>query len=221
MVKPNVNRKRLMICIEAVSYDYLRSVPTPNIDSLDPHPAISMGCTTRATVPALLGGFLPSCELGNNCPKNHLEMLRRWTYPYFLTTYHQSGRLWLYAVNGWVAEYVTPFLNPIIRKLVIEHYAIADRRGEFKMMRDHFLSCDPDSLPGYFAYFHVMETHPPYYPYGEVPDNPKEKKRIALQQVDRDLKPLLNLDVDELVITSDHEENYLGRRVFLATRVRE
>ena len=230
MVKPDVNKKRLVICLECLSYDDLAEYHMPNIDSLDPHPATSAGCLTRATVPALLGGFLPVCEY-EGC--HHVGMRHEWTWPYFLRVYRNARRLWLDCPNGWVGELIEPFLRDELREMIVNHYAVPDRTGEFGLMRDHFLEFEPE-LKGYFAYFQVMETHSPYYPEaqpytetfagkGELLMDEAfmaERRKAAVEQVDRQLKPLINLGVDELVVTSDHEEDHLGRRVFLATRVR-
>lgn len=225
-MKPDVDKKRLVVALECLSFDDLAKYDTPNIDSLDPHPATSMGCTTRAAVPALLGGFLPFCEYPpDKCGKGHRDMARGWTYPYFLTEYKKAGRLWLYCPNGWVAEYITPYLRREIKPWILKHYAIPDREGEFRLMIDDFLSRDPDSMDGYFAYFHVMETHPPFYPVDcDIPRNTKNReekearRKMAVEQTDANLEYLMDLDVDELVVTADHAADHLNTRVFLATR---
>jgi hypothetical protein len=231
MSKPDVNKRRLVICLECLSYDDLQKYHTPQVDSLDPHPATSAGCTTRASVPALLGGFLPWCEY-EGC--HHYEMRRRWPWPFFMTTYWEANRLWVYCPNGWVIELLESFLRDELREMIIDRAGIPDRTGEFRLMRDHFLKYEPN-LEGYFAYFHIMETHRPYYPesepYTETFSGKTEllydeefmarRKRKAVEEVDKLLRPLIDLEVDELVITSDHDEDHFNRRVFLATRVGE
>lgn len=228
-MKPDTNRRRILVALECLSYDELMEYETPNIDALDPHPATAMGCTTRASVPALLGGFLPFCNLGNRCDKNHVDMHRSWTYPHFMTEYHEQNKLWLYCPNGWVAEIINPYLRDEIQQMITEHYAIPDREGEFEMMIDDFISRKPNQMKaGYFAYFHVMETHPPYYPVDcDIPrdttdrEEKEERRALAVKQVDKSLKRLIELDVEDLIITADHPRDHLGTQVFLATRVRE
>jgi len=60
----------------------------------------------------------------------------------------------------------------------------------------------------YFAYFQVMETHPPFLDGTEEvkPGSPEyyERRRRAVELADQYLKPLLNLDLDLLVVTADH-----------------
>lgn len=51
----------VLVAVECLEYDFLKECNTPNIDRLGPHPAITMGGCTRASVPALLGGILPRC----------------------------------------------------------------------------------------------------------------------------------------------------------------
>lgn len=225
-MKPDTNRKRILVALECLSYEELMEYKTPNIDKLDPHRATSMGCTTRAAVPALLGGFLPFCQQ-DDCEYDHIKMHRSWTYPHFLTAYKREGKLWLYCPNGWVAEYIDPYLRDEIKQLIRTHFAIPDREGEFEMMIDDFVKRSPNEMDGYFAYFHVMETHPPYYPVDcDIPRNTKEReereerRRLAVEQVDRSLKRLIDLDADDLIITADHPRDHLGTEVFLATRVR-
>jgi len=83
----------------------------------------------------------------------------------------------------------------------------------------------------YFAYFHCMETHPPFYPPGwdkkEKPGSPAEwvaKRKAAIEFVDKVIEPLLKIECDDLVITADHNiehdlPNTKALNVFIAMRV--
>lgn len=218
-MKPDVNRKKIMVAIECCSYDFLQSVHTPNIDSLDPHPAITRGNTTRAAVPALLGGFLPECKV-ENC--YHKKLASEWTYPWFLTEHKEANCLYLYCPNGWVLELITPFMQPELKRKVMEWNSRIEHVRELEEMIADFLKIEP-SLNRYFTYFHVMETHPPFYPPTDTPkdeEHDDQRQREALEYVDEALKPLIELDVDDLIVTADHGL-YGAMEVFLATRIKE
>ena len=105
--------RTILVAIECCEYEWLKKVNTPNIDSLElgPHPAYSFGATTRAAVPALLGGFLPKCTI-NDCAHNKV----RWTNPFFLTSLKKITNLYLGVPNGWALEYLLPFMNDDLRK---------------------------------------------------------------------------------------------------------
>jgi len=220
-------RKRIIVCLECTSYEFLKKCNTPNIDSLNPHPAKSLGGMTRAAVPWLLGGFLPHCEIPG-CPHNKGL---RWSRPFYLTEWKEkSSGVFLYVPNGWVLEFLTPFMTPEFRRKILYWH---DRHAEQPtgQMIEDFLQIEPKLKNGYFAYFHCMETHPPFYPpgeqvkEGEPVEERMRRRKLAVEYVDRAISPLLKLDVDDLVITSDHNlahgswnEDWFS--VFLATRIR-
>ena len=219
-------RKRIVICLECTSYDFLKKCHTPNIDSLNPHPAKSLGGITRAAVPWLLGGFLPHCEVPG-CPHNKGL---RWSRPFYLTEWKEKSNLFLYVPNGWVLEFLSPFMTPEFRKKILYWH---DRHAEQPtgQMIEDFLQIEPKLENGYFAYFHCMETHPPFYPPGPVkeekPGSPEwwERRKRAVEYVDEAIAPLLKLDVDDLIVTADHNIAYGDWNedwfsVFLATRIK-
>jgi len=205
-----------MIVIECLEYDFLEKCNTPNIDSLNPHPAKSYGRTTRAGVGALLGGILPTC-LVKGCFHNTIRLQN----PFFLTNIKKKADVYLYMPNGWFLEFLLPFMPEWQRKMMLEY----NRKGfDTKAMIDDFLNRKSEN---YFAYFHVMETHPPFFK-GTDPELPKREghekvRREAVEYVDKIIKPLIDLDC-RLVVTSDHAfghrpENYnTGLDVFIATK---
>jgi len=220
-------RKRIIVCLECTSYEILKKCNTPNIDSLNPHPAKSLGAMTRASVPWLLGGFLPHCEIPG-CPHNKGL---RWSRPFYLTEWKEKSNVFLYVPNGWVLEFLTPFMTEEFRRKILYWHDRHAEQPTGQMVQD-FLQIEPKLKNGYLAYFHCMETHPPYYPPGlpvqqNLPhDEMMKRRKLAIEYVDRAIAPLLKLDVDDLVITSDHNlahgdwnEDWFS--VFLATRIRD
>lgn len=220
-------RNRIIICLECINYDYLKQCHTPNIDSLDPHPAISYGAITRAAVPAILGGLLPYCKL--ECKR--WQVIRKWSNPFFLTHYHREGELLLYVPNGWVIEYLRHFMtNEFYQKWKYWHDH-HEEQPTGMMVEDFLQRLDSIKRP-YLAYFHCMETHPPFYPPGpfkeEKPGSPEwwDRRRRAVEYVDKAIAPLLKVNCDDLVIIADHNigygkplsEKYL--EVFMAARIR-
>lgn len=215
-MKQDLNRKRIVVCLEAMTYDYLKDCNVPNIKSLGIHPATSFGGTTRASVAAMLGGFMPICQI-KGCCRN--EALRRWTYVWFLTDYFKANKLYLHIPNGWILELIEPFIRADLKPKIQKWMAYHDTKD----MIDDFLSRNIKG--GYYAFFHVMETHSPYYPDRRGIEDPKERRKAAVEYVDRILKPLIDLDTDDLVITADHWSGSFSTmkpfEVFLAARIRE
>jgi len=221
-------RNRIIICLECIDYAYLKECHTPNIDSLNPHPAISYGAITRAAVPAILGGLLPVCTI-DGC--YHREQIKNWSNPFFLTHYKEKGHLFLYVPNGWVYEYIRHFMTPEFKKKWW-FWHNNHHLQPTKLMVEDFLEQLPKLEKPYLAYFHCMETHPPFYPPGPVKELPAgspewwERRKKAVEFVDQAIKPLLEIDCDDLIIIADHNigfgkplnPNYFN--VFIATRVR-
>lgn len=207
--------KTIMICIECLEYSFLMECNAPNIKSLDPHPAKSYGRTTRAAVAALLGGILPTCLIPD-CPHNKINI----TNPFFLTDLSRKTNIFLYMPNGWFMEFLKPFIQPQLWEKLM-HY---NRYGfNSKSMIEDFLQKNPGN---YFAYFHIMETHPPFFS-GTAPTPKGEEftatRRRAVEYVDEIIKPLIDLDCN-LIITSDHGIDHgifnyeTALNVFIATR---
>jgi len=173
---------------------------------LNPHPAMSYGSTTRAAVPAILGGLLPECVY--NCDYHRLK----WANPFFLTDLRRKTNLLLYINNGWVFELLAPFMPSWLRKKNLDWH---DRHSDLptEEMIDDFMSLD---LGNYFAYFHVIETHPPFYVPATKGKSVDERRREAVEWVDTQIGRLMELDYDCLVVCSDHalEHNTAGDRGF-------
>lgn len=217
--------KRMVICFEMLPYSFLQTCNTPNIDSLElgPHPAKSLGGMTRAAVPWLLGGFTAHC-LVKGCRHNKgLGWGRAW----YLTDMKAKGiPLFLYVPNGWVLEFLTPFMSSSFKDKLLKWHDKYDT----KAMIEDFLEAQR-GLKEYFAYIHIMETHMPFFPPNEPPGDDKTmskeelwgKRRRTVEYMDSVIKPLIDLDSEELVITSDHNIA-LGEwspewfDVFIATR---
>jgi len=205
----------IMIVIECLSYEFLMKCDCPNIKSLDPHPAKSYGRTTRAAVGALLGGILPTC-LVPGCFHNRIRLQN----PFFLTDMRKTN-LYLYMPNGWFMEFLKAFMPDWLWKKML-YYNVHGFNS--KEMIDDFLSRVPED---YFAYFHIMETHPPFFD-GTDTELPKREgvmnvRKRAVEYVDKIIKPLIDLDCN-LIVTSDHNLAHgprdweTGLDVFLATR---
>jgi len=202
--------KVIVVVIECLEYSFLEECNTPNIDELRPHPAVSYGCTTRAAVPAILGGFLPECIY--KCDYHTFK----WQNPFFLTDLKRKTNLLLYINNGWAFELLANFMPEWLRKKNLDWH---DRHADLptKEMIDDFLS---RSLDSYFAYFHVMETHPPFY----TPSGSHDRKE-AVEWVDTQIGRLVELDYDCLVVCSDHALEHdvagsAGLKSFIAADVR-
>lgn len=205
-------------------YSFLQICNTPNIESLElgPHPAKSLGGMTRAAVPWLLGGFTPHC-LVRGCRHNKgLGWGRNW---YLTDMKKQAIPIFLYVPNGWVLEFLTAFMTPAFKDKILKWH----HNYNTKAMIEDFIN--RGELKEYFAYFHVMETHMPFFPPNESPGDDKTmskqemagKRKRAVEYIDSVIMPLINLDSEELVITSDHNIT-LGEwspewfDVFIATR---
>jgi len=188
---------------ECLDKEFLDKCHTPNIDTLEVHPAKSWARMTRGAVPLLLGGFLPTCD-EKDCYHNNFHMMD----PFFLSNVYKKMNLFLYISNGWVLEFFSDFIRPELRDKIMGWH----RYHDTKAMIEDFIEREPE-LDNYFAYFHVMETHPPFYhPPERMPKNMvddktvsrEEHRRLAVEYVDKISKPLYDLDTDLLVVTADH-----------------
>jgi len=189
--------------LECTEYDFLVKVKPPNIMSIgDVHPAWSWGRTTRASVGALLGGILPEC-IYKGCWHNKVK--EKLVNPFFLTDLKREGiPTYLFIANGWFIEFLKPFMPSWLWKEMIRQNkeGFDDKWNVEKALE---LSEKHDN---YFIYLHIMTCHPPFFE-GNDPDLPKLEgfdnvRRRALLYADELLKPLLKLDVDLLLVTSDH-----------------
>ena len=215
--------KVVFYVLECTEYDFLMKCNVPNIKSLNPHPAWSWGRTTRASVPAMLGGLLPEC-IYRDCVHNKVR--QKLVNPFFLTDMKRKGiPTFLFIANGWALEFLTSFMPGWLREMVVRQNKTKFNTKEFI---DKFLELEP-KLDNYFAYFHVQETHPPFFG-GDDPKLPKREgfdnvRRRAVEYADSLLKPLLKLDLDLLAVTSDHhiQHDYWHPRaydVFIAMKGR-
>jgi len=209
-------KNKLIICMECLSYDFLDKCRTPNIKSLNPHPATAYGTVTRASVPALLGGLLPVCRI-ESC--EHRRIAKEWHDPFLLSKYKRKGHLLLYIPNGWIYELIRPFIDLQFREKLLKWSNHLDELPTKEMIKD-FLGMLPELEKPYFAYFQCMETHPPFF----SPEGSGDRKR-AVEYIDEVIEPLLELDC-EIVVTSDHDFHTYGSmdnegkhlEVFIATK---
>jgi len=213
--------KVVFYVLECLDYEYLRYCNTPNIDSLNPHPALSFGATTAAAVPALLTGYTPTCIVDRKCPHNTIprKLIRR--TPFFLKE-HFKNNVYLYIPNGWTWQFLKPYLTPLMPKLKKWHYKFNTK----EMIEDFLERKKPET---YFAYFHVMETHPPFLDGTRTdikPGSPEwwQRRRKAVELADKYLEPLLEMDdLDLLVVCADHNiahdiSTCKGLEVFIAIK---
>jgi len=191
----------ILYVLECLDYEYLKTCRTPNINSLNPHPAISFGATTVASIPALLTGYFPICTVNPECPHNTVPRKLVPRHPYFLRKYF-GGHVYLYIPNGWVWDLLGSWLDPLMPKLK----KWWERFNTQEMVED-FLTHYKNNRD-YFVYFHVMETHPPFLEgVKEVKAGSEEwwvRRRKAVELADKILQPLLDLDFDLLIVCSDH-----------------
>jgi len=205
--------------VECLEYEFLERCDAPNIKSLEPHPAYSFGRNTRAAVAAILGGMIPECVY-RDC--YHNEVRRRLTNPFFLTDLRRRGvPIFLFIANGWAMELLRHFMPDWLWEMCLRQNKSKFDTREFI---DRFLELEPD-LDSYFAYFHVQETHPPFF--GGDEELPEEEyediRRRAVEYADELLTPLLKLDSDLLVVCGDHHIEHDGWHpksfeTFVATR---
>lgn len=202
--------KTILVAIECCSFDYLQKYKTPNIDSMElgPHPASSFGSTTRAAVSALLGGFLPKCNV-EGCKHNQV----RWTNPFFLTNMKKKTNLYLGIPNGWVLELLIPFMNAELRKNNL-YWHNQHENLVSQMILSNFEQMNYDD---YFFYLHVMESHPPFYhpqwkgvkpsqinKRKDLPD-PDTRRKMSVEWIDQKIiGRILKYDYEQFVIVSDH-----------------
>ena len=187
--------KTIFIVIECVDFDYLSSIRPKNIMSLEPHPARSFGATSRASIAAILGGFIPSCRYPN-CYHHQIHFQD----PFFLTNLKRDRFLYLAVPNGWALELLRPYIHDDLWSKLIRLHNKHSPYTTRELIED-FLKIEKD-LDKYFAYFHVMETHEPFY----CPDNIveyDERRKAALLWIDEVIEPLLELDAFTLIM-SDH-----------------
>jgi len=203
-VRINTDRKRVIVVFEMLDYDYLQKCNTPNIDSLNPYPAWSYGATTRASVLAILGGFLPQPAIEDH---PNTGLFNKWTDPYTLTNYKNVNALFLYVPNGWITELLEPFIRPDLKRLVMKWHTYHDTRDMINdfLKRKEKRGIEGLEKPGYYAYFHILETHDPFYPEERGIVGYDERRKASVEYCDRILKPLIDLEeIDDLIILSDH-----------------
>jgi len=233
--------KRILIAIECLDYEFLSQCHTPNIDNLDPHPAIPLGITTGAATGAFTKGLLPIC-IYKDCNRHRIK----WQNPFFLRNVSKETNFLAYVPNGWAMDFFLPYLS---KELVEKNYQWHRQHEEcvsLKMLEDFTAR----KLNNYFTYFHLMESHPPFFhpdwkgmDPGQInkspntPD-PPTRRRMAVEWIDREIiSRILKLNYEEFVITADHplahpgdEREFIqeleeGRspqkyQVFLATDIR-
>ena len=147
----------VVFCFECLGWPYLSGSGVlddmPILASMEPHPALSYGRMTRASVPALLGGLLPKCLKSPDCWHN--EMAKQLPNPFFLTDLKKRGiHTFLGVANGWVLEFLLPFMDGELRR-----EALRQNREGFDTSR--FVGMLLERARGweeFFAYIHYQES---------------------------------------------------------------
>lgn len=187
--------KRILIVIEATSYEYLVEVNPPNLMRLDPHPAVAWGLGSRPSCGALMGGMLPVC-LYPQC--YHREIKDRWASPFFLSVVRSlTERQFMLCGNGWALELLLPWMTPEDRRFSFWMHDRHDELPEEKMV-DNFLS-EKGKYDSYFALLWMFSTHWPFY-------SPKgHDRKEATLFLDRLIGRVIEACEDaEIVVCSDH-----------------
>ncbi|GAH26102.1 unnamed protein product, partial [marine sediment metagenome] len=83
--------------------------------------------------------------------------------------------LFLYVPNGWVLEFLTPFMSSSFKDKLLKWHDKYDT----KAMIEDFLEAQR-GLKEYFAYIHIMETHMPFFPPNEPPGDDKTMSKEEL-----------------------------------------
>ena len=190
--------KRIVIAIECLDYNYIKSIELPNIEKLDPHPAVSFGVGSRPAAAALMGGMFPVCQIPD-C--HHRTTKDKWSNPWFLTTMREKTEKQFYlCANGWIIEILLPWMDAEQRKL---NFYWHDRHEQLpaKEMTDYFIK-NVQETKSFFAYLHFFESHWPFYsPQGHGEGHREDALKFLDGQVGRILN---NFSDAEIVVTSDH-----------------
>lgn len=201
--------KRILIVLEASAYDFIAEINPPNINKLNPHPAVSFGLGSRPATAALLGGLLPVCQIPN-C--YHRDIAKTWANPFFLSSVkEQTKRQFYLCPNGWSLEILLPWMVPEEVKLNF-YWHDNHELLPAKLQTDYFLE-NVDKYESYFAYIHFFECHHPFY----SPEGTGDRKASFLwcdEQVGRIVDHCKDA---EIVVCSDH--NIPPGRVSAATDV--
>lgn len=179
-----------------------------------PHPAMARGITTAAAMGAFAKGMLPIC-LHRDCSHNDIN----WQDPFFLKNMREKTNFLAYVPNGWGMSFFLPYADEELKKKNLKWHENHENLPSEEMV-DDFIERDLDN---YFAYFHLMEPHPPFFhpdwkgmSPGEISDspetpNPPTRRKMAVEWADENVVGrLLEQDYDELVVTSDHPLDHPG-----------
>lgn len=197
--------RNIMFVFECLEYEFLKECNTPNLDSLNPHPALSYGATTTASVPALLHGFLPVCTI-DGCWHRDIA----WQNPFFLENRRREGKLLLYINNGWAFESTLHFVDKEL-KLKLLKWHNEHEKCPTRLMVSDFIE-KAKQYDRYFCYIHGIESHPPFYTPDTVNWSIEERKKHreelrvkAVEFLDKQLGRIMDeVDYDMLIVTSDH-----------------
>jgi len=209
--------KRILCVLECTDFSFLKKCQTPNIDKLNPHPAIPLGITTGAATGAFTKGLLPICVY-KNCYHHQIK----WQDPFFLKHIKEKTNFLAYVPNGWAMDFFLPYTSG---ELVKKNYQYHQQHEECVSvtMLDDFIR---RNINNYFAYFHLMESHPPFFHPNwkgmepgkinkspETPDPPTRRK-MAVEWIDYEIiGRLLKQNYDELVVTADHPLKHPGNEL--------
>lgn len=212
--KEAINIRRLLVVLECTDIAMLNQCHTPNIDSLDPHPAISYGITTGAAAGAFSRGFLPICVY-KDCYHHKIK----WQSPFFLRELSRKTNLFLLTPNGWTFQTFEPFMTEEVKRLNYDWHSRHEDCVSLEMV-EYLEKKRPSD---YFALLWLQESHPPYFhpdwkgvSAGEINKSPRTpdpptRRKMAIEWIDSAIiSKILQLDYHELVITADHPLSHPG-----------
>jgi len=178
-------------------------------------------------VAALLGGFIPTCVY-RDC--HHRKI--KWENPFFIQQLREKTNLYIICPNGWALGLLLPFMDREQRELNLKLHDMHEWLAS-EIALNWLKEKVKGKVNNYFIYFHVMETHPPFF----TPETKGWKiseierfrdgewrRRRALEWVDEFVVgEFLTWDYDCLIVTSDHALKHNcpeGLNVFIATDFR-
>jgi len=188
--------KRILICLEAMDYNYIVENNIESLLKLDPHPAVAFGLGSRPSAAALMGGMLPVCNLPS-C--KHRKLREIWNSPWFLTATKSITERQFYLVgNGWIIEILLPWMEQRHREICFHWHDRHDKCPSAEMV-NYFLN-ESNNLKSYFAYLHFFESLYPFY----SPEGTGDRKR-SVEFVGEQVQKVIRARPDaEIVVVSDH-----------------
>ena len=188
--------KRILICLEAMDYNFIIENKFKTLMSLDPHPAVAFGLGSRPSAAALLGGMLPVCQIPH-C--DHRKLRDIWNSPFFMTLLREvTSAQYFLCPNGWILELLLPWMPQEHRNLNFKWHDDHESCPSTELV-EYFLK-DSKELDNYFAYLHLFESHWPFY----SPEGTGDRVR-STYFLDSLVKRVIEERPEaEIVVVSDH-----------------